>query len=105
MVAIWSRGQTARQSASIATSLGYRDITECVRGFNARNVCRAQVGSDSPKWVIGMALQRSTLMEGYVGYPPRPDRMCPIGSYVLGSAGCHDNGYHVLYGAPRHIWM
>eukprot|EP00965_Chrysotila_dentata_P161461 5332506-Pleurochrysis_carterae.AAC.3 len=41
----------------------------------------------------------------YLGYPPRPDRMNPIGSYVLRGAGCHDNEHHVLHGASRHIWM
>eukprot|EP00965_Chrysotila_dentata_P254902 6212031-Pleurochrysis_carterae.AAC.7 len=42
-------------------------------------------------------------LEGYMGYPPGPDWMYLIGSYVLRCAGCHDNGDHVLYGAPRHI--
>eukprot|EP00965_Chrysotila_dentata_P073242 2419679-Pleurochrysis_carterae.AAC.1 len=42
-------------------------------------------------------------MEGYMGYLPRPDRVYPIGSCVLRGAGCHDNGDHGLYGAPRHI--
>eukprot|EP00965_Chrysotila_dentata_P103864 3429830-Pleurochrysis_carterae.AAC.1 len=41
-------------------------------------------------------------MEGYMGYPPRPDWMYPIGSYVQRGAGCHDNGDHDLYEAPRH---
>eukprot|EP00965_Chrysotila_dentata_P259511 6213586-Pleurochrysis_carterae.AAC.4 len=88
--------------------IGHRDI--------ARNrdttislgvyVCRAQVGEAliTPKRVIGRALQRSTLMKD-LGYPTQPDRMYPIGSYVLRGAGCHDNGDHVLCGAPRHIWM
>eukprot|EP00965_Chrysotila_dentata_P180397 5955456-Pleurochrysis_carterae.AAC.7 len=40
-------------------------------------------------------------MEGYALYPPRPDRMYPIGS--VRGAGCHDNGDHDLYGAPPHI--
>eukprot|EP00965_Chrysotila_dentata_P044266 1471454-Pleurochrysis_carterae.AAC.1 len=38
---------------------------------------------------------RTTLLEVYVGHPPRPGRMYPIGSYVLGGAGCHENGDHV----------
>eukprot|EP00965_Chrysotila_dentata_P251752 6210245-Pleurochrysis_carterae.AAC.5 len=41
---IGSRGQNARSSASIAVSLGYRNITDCVRGFDPRNACNAQVG-------------------------------------------------------------
>eukprot|EP00965_Chrysotila_dentata_P193046 6175509-Pleurochrysis_carterae.AAC.1 len=32
------------------------------------------------------------------GYPPRPDRMHPIGSYVLRRAGCHECEDHNLYG-------
>eukprot|EP00965_Chrysotila_dentata_P084278 2783164-Pleurochrysis_carterae.AAC.3 len=72
------------------------DIANCCKSFEARNVCRAQVG----------AYQRSTLIEGYMGHPPpRPDRMYPIGSYVLRGAGYHDSGDHVQYGASRHIWM
>eukprot|EP00965_Chrysotila_dentata_P015602 516432-Pleurochrysis_carterae.AAC.1 len=51
------------------------------------------------------ALQRSTLMEGYVGYPPRPDGMHPIGSCVLRGAGCHECENHNLYEAPRHSRM
>eukprot|EP00965_Chrysotila_dentata_P232975 6199297-Pleurochrysis_carterae.AAC.2 len=39
-----SRGQNARESVSIAISLGYRDKASCVRGFNARNVRSTQVG-------------------------------------------------------------
>eukprot|EP00965_Chrysotila_dentata_P063016 2087535-Pleurochrysis_carterae.AAC.1 len=43
-----SLGQNARQSVSIAISLGYCDITEtCERGFDHRNVCKAQVGYQS----------------------------------------------------------
>eukprot|EP00965_Chrysotila_dentata_P095618 3160736-Pleurochrysis_carterae.AAC.1 len=38
-----------------------------------------------------------------MGYYPRPDRMHPIGSYILRGAGCHDREDHYLYGAPRHI--
>eukprot|EP00965_Chrysotila_dentata_P081251 2682751-Pleurochrysis_carterae.AAC.1 len=34
-------------SVSIAISLEYRDIANCVRAFEARNVCRAQVGYES----------------------------------------------------------
>eukprot|EP00965_Chrysotila_dentata_P118344 3911880-Pleurochrysis_carterae.AAC.1 len=64
-----------------------------------------QIALRTPKWVTCRALQRSTLMEGYMGYPPRPDHMHPIGSYILRGAGCHDNGNHVEYGTPRHIWM
>eukprot|EP00965_Chrysotila_dentata_P108037 3568309-Pleurochrysis_carterae.AAC.1 len=39
------------------------------------------------KWVTDRRLQRYTLKEGYVGCPPRPDEMHPIGSYVLCGAG------------------
>eukprot|EP00965_Chrysotila_dentata_P169541 5597143-Pleurochrysis_carterae.AAC.1 len=56
-----------------------------------------------PKRVIGRALQRSTLMEGYVGYPPRLDRMYSIGSCVVRGAGWHDNGDHVVHMGLRAI--
>eukprot|EP00965_Chrysotila_dentata_P113913 3766446-Pleurochrysis_carterae.AAC.1 len=40
-------------------------------------------------------------MEEYVGYPraPRPDRMHPIGSYVLQGAGCHheDEDHNLIF--------
>eukprot|EP00965_Chrysotila_dentata_P091862 3032577-Pleurochrysis_carterae.AAC.1 len=36
----WGR----KQSASIAISLGYRDISSGDGGFDPRNVCKAQVG-------------------------------------------------------------
>eukprot|EP00965_Chrysotila_dentata_P135452 4478531-Pleurochrysis_carterae.AAC.2 len=39
------------------------------------------------------------------GYPPRPDRMNPIGSYVLRGDGCQECEDQDLYGAPRHIRM
>eukprot|EP00965_Chrysotila_dentata_P255810 6212347-Pleurochrysis_carterae.AAC.3 len=50
------------------------------------------------KSFIDRPLQQHTLMEGYVGYPPRPDRMHPIGSYVLRGAGCHECEDHDQYG-------
>eukprot|EP00965_Chrysotila_dentata_P187635 6172261-Pleurochrysis_carterae.AAC.1 len=43
----------------------------------------------------GLYSARSTLMEGYLKYPPRPDWMYAIGSYISRGAGCHDNGDHV----------
>eukprot|EP00965_Chrysotila_dentata_P084256 2782429-Pleurochrysis_carterae.AAC.4 len=41
------RGQNAKQSDLIAISLGFCDIANCIRGFDARNVRRAQVGYKS----------------------------------------------------------
>eukprot|EP00965_Chrysotila_dentata_P079862 2633770-Pleurochrysis_carterae.AAC.1 len=61
-----------------------------------------EVGS---KWDMGATehynrpLQQYSLMEEYVGYPPRPDRMYPLGSYVLRGAGCRGCEDPVLYGA------
>eukprot|EP00965_Chrysotila_dentata_P165264 5456971-Pleurochrysis_carterae.AAC.1 len=34
------------------------------------------------KYLDTIIIQRFTQIEGYMGYPPRPDRMYPIGSYV-----------------------
>eukprot|EP00965_Chrysotila_dentata_P245718 6206731-Pleurochrysis_carterae.AAC.2 len=61
-----------------------------------------QISFDSPPYgSLAKALQQSTVVEGYVGYPPRPNRMYPICSYVFHGAGCHDNGDHDSDGSPR----
>eukprot|EP00965_Chrysotila_dentata_P204809 6182560-Pleurochrysis_carterae.AAC.2 len=53
--------------------------------------------------VTDRRLQRYALKEGYVGYPPQPDRMHPIDRYILRGAGCHDECEdHHLHGAPHH---
>eukprot|EP00965_Chrysotila_dentata_P075350 2488461-Pleurochrysis_carterae.AAC.1 len=55
----------------------YRDITDCDRGFDPRNI-----GSDNPKMGHWQGFTAVYADEGIYGYPPRPDRMYPIGSYV-----------------------
>eukprot|EP00965_Chrysotila_dentata_P098337 3250960-Pleurochrysis_carterae.AAC.1 len=46
---------------------------------------------------------RSTLIEGYVGCPPRSDRMHSIGSYVLRGAGCHECEDRFIWGSAPYL--
>eukprot|EP00965_Chrysotila_dentata_P243519 6205455-Pleurochrysis_carterae.AAC.1 len=76
--------QTAATRSATTVAVHRTDVSH-----NSRESKRYIFGSRAPKWVRGRALQRSALMEGYVGDYPRLDQMHPISSYVSHGACCH----------------
>eukprot|EP00965_Chrysotila_dentata_P155914 5152373-Pleurochrysis_carterae.AAC.1 len=114
MVTFGPRGQNAKQSASIAISLGYCDLAYCVTGFDARNgdfciylgTIVVQISPSKPpntKWGLGhgQAFTAVYAEGGICGISPAT-RSDAAMFYVVPVAA---NVKTIVYGAPRHIRM
>eukprot|EP00965_Chrysotila_dentata_P233866 6199844-Pleurochrysis_carterae.AAC.7 len=108
-------GQGAQRAATAMRERGFQNLKSGARALrkyacDANEIWETMHASDEmgvrrqlrelygARW-SKRPLQRSTLREGYVEYPPWPDRMHPIGSYVIRGAGCHGCEDH-----PWFIW-